>query len=157
MADSVRFPIEAGHVLLFARSIGDESPEYQAAMHGEAASVPAPPTFVQASAQFTPGYRLRPASGERWFGSGADNGFMPAEDGGALHAEQHFEYRKPVVAGMVLTATTRPGEQWTKQGRRGGTLTFSETITEYRDSSGELIATARSVGVRTERVVEREG
>jgi hypothetical protein len=155
MSDSVRFPIEAGHVMLFARAIGDESHEYQAAMDGEPASTPAPPTFVQASAQFTPGYRLRPRSDERWFGSGADSGLAP-EDGGALHAEQHFEYHKPVVTGMVLTAETRPGQEWTKVGRRGGTLRFTETITEYRDSSGDLVVTARSVGVRTERVVERE-
>jgi hypothetical protein len=155
MSESVRFPIEAGHVLLFARAIGDESLEYMAAMYGETASTPAPPTFVQASAQFTPGYRLRPRSDQRWFGSGADSGFAPG-DGGALHAEQHFEYHRPVVTGMVLTAETRPGEEWTKVGRRGGALRFTETITEYRDSSGDLVVTARSVGVRTERVVERE-
>jgi hypothetical protein len=34
---------------------------------------------------------------------------------------------------------------------------FMETITDYTDEKGELIVTARSVGVRTERVVEQEG
>jgi hypothetical protein len=58
---------------------------------------------------------------------------------------------------MVLSATTRDGEKWEKQGRRGGKLMFSETITDYTDENGELIVTARSVGVRTERVVEQEG
>jgi hypothetical protein len=153
MSDIARFPIEAGHLLMFARAIGDESPDYQAAMHGGAAAAQAPPTFVQASAQFTPGYRLRPRDGERWFGSGAGNGFAP-DGGGTLHAEQHFEYHKPVTVGMVLATETRPGATWTKAGRRGGALTFAETITEYRDESGDLVVTARSVGVRTERVVE---
>ena len=32
---------------------------------------------------------------------------------------------------------------------------FSETITEYRDQHGELVVTARGVGVRMERPVEQ--
>ena len=32
-----------------------------------------------------------------------------------------------------------------------GKLVFSEGVTEYRDQHGELVITARSVGVRTER------
>jgi hypothetical protein len=32
---------------------------------------------------------------------------------------------------------------------------FSETIQEYRDQNGELVVTARSVGVKTERPVEQ--
>ena len=51
----------------------------------------------------------------------------------------------------MLTKTTRPGETWEREGRRGGKLHFSETLHEYRDESGELVVTARMVGVRTER------
>jgi hypothetical protein len=51
----------------------------------------------------------------------------------------------------VLTATTGDGKTWEKEGRRGGKLLFSESITEYRDQNGELVVTARGVGVRTER------
>jgi hypothetical protein len=54
----------------------------------------------------------------------------------------------------VLTATAVPGETWEKQGRRGGKLVFSDSIVEYRNQDGELVVTARAVGVRTERVVE---
>ncbi|HEX8804161.1 MAG TPA: hypothetical protein VF743_08205, partial [Acidimicrobiales bacterium] len=57
-------------------------------------------------------------------------------------------------AGDVLRAETTAGRTWEKQGRRGGTLTFAETVTEYRDADGELVVTATSVGVRTERVPE---
>jgi hypothetical protein len=32
---------------------------------------------------------------------------------------------------------------------------FNELITEYRDEAGELVVTARTVGVRTEKVVEQ--
>ncbi len=51
----------------------------------------------------------------------------------------------------MLTATTAPGKTWEKEGKRAGKLVFSETITEYRDQNGELVITARGVGVRTER------
>ena len=34
-----------------------------------------------------------------------------------LHAEQHFEYHKPVKAGDVLTATTKPGNTWEKEAK----------------------------------------
>ena len=55
----------------------------------------------------------------------------------------------------MLTATVRDGGTWEKQGRRGGKLVFTETIAEYRDQHGELVVTARGVGVRTEKVVDR--
>ena len=153
-----RFPVEAGHIMLFARAIGDANPAYYGALTG-AADVLAPPTFVQASAQFDPDYPLRPKIGEAWFGSGREATGRPqggAAGGGGggtgLHAEQHFTYHRPLRAGDVLHATNRSGERWEKQGRRGGTLVFSEFITEYRDAAGELVVTARTVGVQTEKV-----
>src|SRR5690606_28988464 len=110
-----------------------------------------PPTFVQASAQFDPDYGLRPKIGQPWFGSGKNptgvqrTGGGGGGGGGGLHAEQHYEYHRPLRAGDVLTATTTPGKTWEKQGRRGGTLLFSESVTEYRNQNGELVVTARSV------------
>jgi hypothetical protein len=152
-----RFPVEAGQIMLFARAIGDTNPAYYGAVTGETA-VPAPPTFVQASAQFDPDYFLRPKIGKPWIGSGRNaTGVVRAEGrrgGGGLHAEQHYEYHRPLRAGDVLTATVRDGGRWEKQGRRGGKLVFVESITEYRDQSGEIVVTARGVGVRTEKVVE---
>lgn len=140
--------------MLFARSVGDENPAY----YGEDAI--APPTFVQASAQFTEGYSLRPVIGEPWFGSGKEPTGVQREGGGGgggtgLHAGQYYEYHKPVQAGDVLRSEDRQGEQWTKEGGRGGTLTFTESITEYYNQDGELVVTARSVGVQTSKVVEQ--
>ena len=57
--------------------------------------------------------------------------------------------------GDVLTAEVKPGKTWEKEGKRSGKLVFSETITEYRDQNGELVITARGVGVRTERPVDQ--
>jgi hypothetical protein len=165
-----RFPIEAGHILLFARSIGDPNPIYEDAEYAQGTdvgSIIAPPTFAQASAQFDADYPLRPKIGKAWFGSGREpTGVTRGSGGGGgggggggtgLHAEQHFEYHRNLQPGDVLHAETKPGKTWEKQGRRAGKLVFSEMITEYRDQNDELVITARSVGVRTERVVEKEG
>ncbi|MGH9217332.1 MAG: FAS1-like dehydratase domain-containing protein [Acidimicrobiales bacterium] len=160
-----RFPVELGHIMMFARSVGDPNPIYadeEYAANSEVGHVIAPPTFVQAGAQFDPDWPLRPRIGEPWFGSGRNPTGTPRPGGGGggggmargLHAEQHFEYHRHLRPGDVLRAETRPGKTWEKEGRRAGKLLFSETITEYRDQNGELVITARSVGVRTERAPE---
>lgn len=164
------FAVEASHIMMFARSIGDPNPIYYDPAYAEgteAGGIIAPPTFAQASAQFDPDYRLRPKIGEPWMGSGKEaTGLPPREEGAegteapvgmgarGLHAEQHFEYHRHMRPGDVLSATVKQGERWEKQSKRAGTLTFSETITEYRDQNGELVITARSVGVTTEKAVE---
>src|SRR5712691_5991857 len=95
------FPIEAGHVMLFARAIGDDNPIYADAAYAqttEPGSIIAPPTFAIASAQFDPDYFLRPKIGQPWFGSGKEPTGIKREagagggggggGGGGLHAEQ---------------------------------------------------------------------
>ena len=158
------FPVEASHILMFARSVGDDNPVYsdaEAAKRTEAGGVIAPPTFAQASAQFDPDYGLRPKIGKPWFGSGKEPTGVKREPGsggggggGGLHAEQHFEYHRHLKPGDLLTATTSPGKTWEKESARAGKLVFSESVTEYRDQNGELVITARGVGVRTERPVD---
>ena len=165
-----RFPVEAGHIMLFARSVGDPNPVYSDEHYAagtEVGGVIAPPTFVQASAQFDDSYPLRPQIGQPWFGSGKESsgirraagsgggggGSGGGGSGTGLHAEQHYTYHRPLRAGDVLTAETRNGERWEKEGKRAGKLVFSEMITEYRDERGDVVVTARTVGVRTEKVV----
>ena len=158
--------------MIFARAIGDFNPVYfdeDQARESKVGGIIAPPTFVQASAQYDPQYPLRPQPGTPWFGSGAtpsgrvtnvepvttaDGSDGRPSGGTGLHAEQHYEYHRPVRAGEVLTLTLRTGKSWEKQGRRGGLLHFRETIIEYRGEDGELAVTARGVGVRTEQKVK---
>lgn len=154
------FPVEATHIKMFARSIGDYSPEFHdadAAAGTDAGGVIAPPTFAQSVAQFDPDYHLRLQPGKPWFGSGGTPSGIkekPASSGG-LHAEQHFEYTRPIRPGDVLSVTTHAGKTWEKESRRAGKLTFAERITEYRDQDGDLVCTARSVTVTTERPVDQ--
>ncbi|MEX2373905.1 MAG: MaoC family dehydratase N-terminal domain-containing protein, partial [Dehalococcoidia bacterium] len=147
-----RFPIEAGHIMMFARAVGDANQIYydeDYAKGTEPGQIIAPPTFVQSSAQFTENYGLRPQIGKRWFGSGkvpmgsnAPEAHASGDGagggprgggggGGGLHAEQHYEYHRPLVPGMVLRSVSKPGKTWEAEGRRAGKLNFSESITEY--------------------------
>lgn len=152
-----RFPVESGQVLTFVRAIDDENPVYREEEAARAAGLPtiaAPPTFVQASAHFDPAYPLRPSREAGWFGSGSGPGTTDPRGAGILHAEQHFEYHRPLIVGDVLTATVEPGRTWEKEGRRGGRLAFFEEVTVYRDQGGDPVVTARLVGVRTQRAPE---
>jgi hypothetical protein len=159
-----KFPVEASHVMMFARSIGDPNDIYydeDYAKSTDQGGVIAPPTFVQASAQFDPDYFLRPKIGQEWFGSakgptGITKKRESSGGGGGLHAEQHYVYHRQLKVGDVLTAEVKPGKSWEKEGRRGGKLLFSETVTEYRDQNGKLVITATGVGVRTEKPATSE-
>lgn len=181
-----RFPVEYGHIVMFARAVGDPNPVYhdeEQAAKSEAGGIIAPPTFVAGGAQFDADYGLRPKPGQPWFGSGkepsgarregggggaaggsggpaqrsgaaARSAAAPRQGGTGLHAEQHYTYHRHLRPGDVLRAVSKPGETWEKEGRRAGKLVFRESITEYYDANDELVITARSVGVRTEKVVE---
>lgn len=152
-----RFPVEATHIMMFARAIGDENPEYHDPAAAPDGGVVAPPTFPMAAAQFDPENPLLPRPGQPWFGSAKGPGFAREGGTGGLHAEQIFEYERPVRAGDVLSGTTRQGNSWEKHSKRAGTLTFNETVTEYRDQDGDLVVTVTMVGVMTERPVDQEG
>lgn len=157
MADGYKFPVDLSAIMLFARSLGDIRPEYSDPDSAEAKAiggVVTPPTFVQSSAHWDPNYFLdltRPRKGPAPAHRGDGGGGL----GRGLHAEQHYEYHHPIHAGDTLSVTQRPGEKWEKQGRRGGKLLFSESITEYHNQDGVLCVTARSVGVQTERAVDQ--
>ena len=132
--------VEAGQVLQFRRAVG----ELDAPLEPDGI---APPTFLMAADVFDPEYERRPRSGREWPG-GAN---QPASGGAGFHAEQSFTFHRHPRAGERLTATVRPGRRWEKDGRRGGRLVFTETITDFTDPSGELVASASFVSVGTER------
>ena len=153
--NSISFPVEASHIMMFARAVGDASPEFNDIGSD---SMVAPPTFPQAVAQFNPEYNLRIKPGEDWFGSGKNPSGIegkPASSGG-LHAEQHFEFIRPLRPGDQLSVTIKEGDSWEKHSKRAGKLIFSERVSEYRDASGELVCIARRGGVKTERPVDQD-
>ena len=135
-------------------------PEFpaEAAKKGETGGIIAPPTFAQSVAQFDPDYFLRPKHGQPWFGSGktATGLTQKSSSSGGLHAEQHFEFIRPVVPGDVLTMTEHVGKTWEKDSKRAGKLMFTERVMEFRDQNGELVCVSRGVSVRTERPVDQK-
>jgi hypothetical protein len=129
----VPFPIEQGHVRAFARALGEDADVV-------------PPTFPIAFSQFDPDWPLRMKPGEPWNGSGADAGRSSGGTGG-LHAEQEFEYFRPIRVGETLTARKRQGRTWHKSGR-AGVLNFAERHVDFHDADGNLVARSTSVSVR---------
>jgi hypothetical protein len=155
MADekTITFPVEATHIMMFRRSIGDYSVP-DTGLEDAAA----PPSFPRAVAQFDPDYFLRLKPGEDWFGSGKNPSGVdgkPSSPGG-LHAEQHFEFERPVRPGDVLYVMQKEGKSWEKESKRAGKLKFQERIAEYRDADGKLVCTGRAVSVTTERPVDQK-
>jgi hypothetical protein len=129
MAD--RMPIERGKIREFARATGSSNPDYQAE------GAPVPPTFLTTMgfwATYHPAVEL---------------GFELAR---VLHGEEEFEFfGPPPHAGQELTFTTRLGERWEKEGKRGGTMRFAKLITEFRDDAGTLVAEKRTTMIETGR------
>jgi acyl dehydratase len=157
-----RFPIEEGHIMMFARAIGDPNPIYRDPVYA-ASSAPgtiiAPPTFVEAAIHFDETWPFRPKIGERWMGSAREpkNGPNPLGDHGGthFHASTAFEYHRLLRPGMVLHGATRPGNVWEKEGARSGRLRFYEAITEFRDESEAPVVTSTLTVVSTERKVDQ--
>jgi acyl dehydratase len=160
--DIPRFPVEEGAILAFARAVGDPNPIYHDrayAAKSEFGGIIAPPTFVEAGQHFNPASTVRPRVGERWWGSAREpaSGKDPFGDSGGthLHGSTEFTYHGVLRPGMVLSAKTRAGESWMKEGKRSGSILFRQQLTEYRDQKDELLVTAKLVCASTERKVDQ--
>lgn len=156
-----RFPVEAGHIAIFCRALGEDNPVYldpAAAAREGLPGVLAPPTFYEAGAHFDPDNTCRPREGEPWFGSAGeptgDPGREDANPGTTFHASTHVEYHRHPVAGDRLAAEERAGRTWEKEGHRGGPLTFRDWYVDYRDQQGQVALTVRTVAVTTMRKIE---
>ena len=169
--DGYRFPVDLTAIMLFASALGETNPihyDEERAAKTPLGGVIAPPTFAIASAHWDPNYFLRgvrripppkpkpaaPASSAAPAAAGSGGGGGGGNLTRVLHGEQRFIYHQPMRPGMRLSVTQRPGKSWQKEGKRGGTMHFNESITEYRDEHGELVTTAISVGIVTGKAVE---
>ena len=129
-----RVVVEEGKVREFARAVKSTHPEY---MDGPQPTSPA--TFLASSV-----FWQRPENSP-W-------GPVRLNWERILHGEQEFVFPgPPPAAGTELTAEARIDRVFEKEGKRGGTMTFVETVTEYRDSSGAVVAESRSTLIETSR------
>ena len=75
-----------------------------------------------------------------------------------LHGEQEFVFfGEPPRAGAVLTGVSRIDRVYEKAGRRGGAMQFTETVTEFRDEPGLLVAESRTTVDRDGPGADRRG
>jgi hypothetical protein len=134
-----RMDVERGKIREFARAVRSTDPAYLDAEHPVA-----PPTFLTTTFF--------------WQTDGSDP--WPAvemDQQRGLHAEQEYTFfGPPPRAGTRLTCRSWIGEIYTKQGRRGGEMTFAVQYTDFYDETGRLVAQAKMTGVETARPPQEE-
>jgi hypothetical protein len=137
--------IERGKILEFAAATHSANPAYW-----QDPNPVIPPTFLTVQMFW--------AEWAEQLGTGGDPNpwhHVELDQQRGMHAEQEYIFHGPPPrAGTKLTAQSRIGEIYDKQGRKGGTMTFAVMITEFRDETGRLVAEARLTGVETGRVPE---
>lgn len=154
MTRQLSFPIDAAHVMMFGRAVEIEPVEGARPGRSDGdLAVPVHPTFTESLQHFIPEYKWRPLAGRAWPGSGREpGGVVEGADGpNIMHAEQRFEYYRPIHAGETLVGTTDIGKEWEKVNRSGVVLRFREIVTEFRDDAGRLVVTSVAVEVEVPR------
>ena len=120
--------VEKGAIRRFAEAIGDFNPIYYDDEYARASGFPtvvAPPTF--------------PAS----FHSAADlRELLGVAIKSLLHAEQSFEYERPIFAGDRIYVATRVSEVFDRPGPTGR-MDVAVIEDEGRDEEGNLVFKAR--------------
>ena len=138
----VTMHVERGKIREFARAIKDDDPMYFDEAHAtrEAGGIMPPVTFLQTVTH--------------WDNDGSSRVRVPFDLKRVLHGEQEYEFLKPIHAGDVLTAVSRIVDMYEKPGKRGGSMNFAVTETEYKNERGELVARARHITIETGQVVK---
>jgi len=139
--------VERGPVTRFAEAVTESSPIYRDVEAARAAGfdgVPVPPTyFFSAAGHWGAFPEAQPADAQPDSNPTMEIiGQLMANGGMVLHGEQEFTYHRPVVVGETLRSEGKVADLYEKAaGER--TMTFLVTETEYRDTEGELVLTAR--------------
>jgi hypothetical protein len=130
--------IESGKVREFATAVKSSDPAYL-----DDPNPVIPPTFLRAAAFWAP--RRPPVSR-----SSSGEGTPARGRGTGLHGGQEYVFHGPPPrAGTKLSITSRVAERYEKQGSRGGTMTFTVSVQEFRDESGRLVAEGRTTSIMT--------
>jgi hypothetical protein len=128
MPDPFTLVIELGKAREFAAAVGFQDPIGPGS--------PVPVTFLE-----TKFFWAGPA-GDVW---------PPDRDlSRVLHGEETFTFHGgPLRVGDVLTGLSRVDKVYAKEGKRGGEMTFTEVVTEFRGPDDALRAELRTVTIET--------
>jgi len=139
--EPVAMHVERGKIREFARAIKDDDPLYVDEAHAgrEAGGIMPPITFLQTVSHWD---------------DGRGRARIPFDLKRVLHGEQEYEFLAPIHAGDVLTAVSTVVDIYEKPGKRGGSMNFAVTETEYRNQQGTLVARARATTIETGQVVK---
>lgn len=133
MPEPFEMTVERGKVREFARATQSRNPAYL----GDEQPV-IPPTFLTTAQLWQP-----PGLGTLGRPAGLDLRRL-------LHGEQEYVFfGEPPRAGDKLTAQSRTEAEYEKEGKRGGTMRFVVTVTDFTDPAGRLVAQARSTSIIT--------
>jgi acyl dehydratase len=126
-------PVTEDRVRAFADAVGEDN---QILLDGEVAqraglpNILAPPTFT-----VTQIFEVPREERERRLGANLNYERV-------LHGEQEFIYKRLPVAGENLAGVMRIAKDFTKEGKRGGTMRFVTYETVFTDEEGAEVLTA---------------
>ena len=133
-------PIERGKVREFALAVGEDNPiffDVEAARLQGLPDIVAPPTFT-----VTQIWQVSREERESKLGANLDYERV-------LHGEQEFIYTRLPFAGEVLNGTMRISKDFTKEGKRGGSMRFVTYESRFTDVQGEEVLTANYTLIET--------
>lgn len=132
MSETYEFPVERSKIREFAKATKSRHPDHD----GPDAVIP--PTFLTHARLAWEPPELSPA---------AELGF---DLGRVLHGEEEYVFHGPPPrAGQTLHVSTRMGDRWEKEGKRGGVMRFAQMVNEFRDDAGTLVATQTTTVLET--------
>jgi hypothetical protein len=133
-AESFEMVVELGKIREFARATKSRNPAYD----GKPGDHPVSPGTFLMACEFWQHPEARAFFGVK-------RNFQRV-----LHGEQEFVFHGPPPhAGDVLVGTQRIDKVYEKPGKRGGSMIFTEMVTEFRDPDGRLVAETRNTTIET--------
>ena len=133
-------PVDPNGVADFATAVGEDNPVFFDADAARAQGLPgplAPPTFT-----VTQIFQVPRDEREKRLGANLDYARV-------LHGEQEFIYERLPIAGETLQGTMRIAKDFTKEGKRGGSMRFVTYESRFTDSEGALVLTANYTLIET--------
>jgi acyl dehydratase len=133
-------PVDPDKVAEFALAVGEDNQiffdEAVAKGHGYPGPL-APPTFTT-----TQIFQVPRDERERRLGANLDYAHV-------LHGEQEFIYERLPIAGEGLHGVMRIAKDFTKEGKRGGSMRFVTYESKFTDDDGALVLTANYTLIET--------